>query len=517
MNTHTEFTSNTLRCMEHVNNDLLNNLRKKNDIADELKDLNILVNLIRLFKKELNANEKENWNPLLVSLKSKIRNGEICPGTIDETIGFLDKNWDDKNWGDKNSQSILSFLKERIENLQNEFEILKFNQLNIYAEIKRLNELIVKSYEDIELNYSFECAMLFNQALSYFDKRSHELNYTNIANEAMFEADILERFDEIRTNLGTGRFAPTKIIDLKKEKVYTIQEEDPTISTKPLTLGYKKYLDLKSTDRIYDTLRQMHKCFKDLKICEFEPLADAMRFDPEFVEDFTEEIIHYQNTVVEKYLKIKNLVSTLLQYNIDRIDWPDRLLAILDQRFSDHRSIFPKDYEEAFDTIYYGERKLDKWGKLVVSIFYQHEVEFEVDYYINNLINTSKPDPKQSVYGWAMSLCYKAAEFKSPEMHTQLFFKIEEEIEKRGISLGLCAAFYKYNNIYDFYKFLSDTLLESMKIDDKYPGDIFESELKVILDKFESEGDLSRSRIAYFTFTKMKTEAEYMKTYNNFY
>lgn len=214
MNTHTEFTSNTLRCMEHVNNDLLNNLRKKNDIADELKDLNILVNLIRLFKKELNANEKENWNPLLVSLKSKIRNGEICPGTIDETIGFLDKNWDDKNWGDKNSQSILSFLKERIENLQNEFEILKFNQLNIYAEIKRLNELIVKSYEDIELNYSFECAMLFNQALSYFDKRSHELNYTNIANEAMFEADILERFDEIRTNLGTGRFAPTKIIDL---------------------------------------------------------------------------------------------------------------------------------------------------------------------------------------------------------------------------------------------------------------------------------------------------------------
>ncbi|GME74539.1 unnamed protein product [[Candida] boidinii] len=216
-----------------------------------------------------------------------------------------------------------------------------------------------------------------------------------------------------------------------------------------------KHLEFSSIDEIYNTIRQIERCFPYLNIIEAEPFGRSERFDPMLTANFTKEIIYNQDNIVSKFSKIYKLQSQLKEFCIVPIDWHDRLLAIIDNSFNEGVApIYASNYQELLENIYYDGQKLSNWGKLLVVIFHPHQIEYETCLYINNLISSSTIEPNTSAHRWALDLCFKLNNFYNIVPFKQLFFKIYKEFEKRNIEFGFYEIHENCNSIKELTEFL---------------------------------------------------------------
>ncbi|GME99174.1 unnamed protein product [[Candida] boidinii] len=116
--------------------------------------------------------------------------------------------------------------------------------------------------------------------------------------------------------------------------------------------------------------------------------------------------------------------------------------------------LYIPNYQEALKDIYYDGQKLGDWGKLLVAIFYPHQIEYETYFYINTLINSSTIEPNTSAHRWAIDLCSELNKFYNLVPFKQLFFKIYNEFKKRSIEFGFYENYENCNSIEDLIQFL---------------------------------------------------------------
>lgn len=90
------------------------------------------------------------------------------------------------------------------------------------------------------------------------------------------------------------------------------------------------------------------------------------------------------------------------------------------------------------------------------------------------------------------------------KMYRHLYFRMHKEYEQCGISFGFIKAFYKHNTVFELLGFLHKHAKETSEILAKCPGDILDSEIIVVFNKFDYVGDHPKSEVAYSKFKNIK-------------
>ncbi|OWB64148.1 hypothetical protein B5S29_g5194 [[Candida] boidinii] len=459
-----ETTEEFLQQLEMMNNQMEKNMQYQSVISDRL---NILYETTE--KLSLNVNSTNNQEQLLNN-----------DNDITEQFEKMDLN------NEQNDDS-LNYIKQAIENIQNDFKSPQDTQAINYAELEKMNDLATSNNERvmqrINHNISYKKIQLQNR-LNGFDGTPpvHKENLLELKNESH------AFFNQVLSDLRVPK-------DFKISSENEVEHDIPT----------EKRLNFSSIDEIYNTIRQIERCFPYLNIIESEPFGRSKRFDYSLTANFTKEIINHNDSIVSKFSKIYNLQSELKQFCIAPTDWHDRLRAIIYPiSHSESTPLYISNYQEALKDIYYDGQKLGDWGKLLVAIFYPHQIECETYFYINTLINSSTIEPNTSAHCWAIELCSELKRFYNLVPFKQLFFKIYNEFKQRSIEFGFCENYENCNSIEDLIWFLKRHADEVDAMIRAYPDYTPESTSGDVI-----EADMSEAlSMDYDRLVRIRTEAE---------
>ncbi|OWB78958.1 hypothetical protein B5S32_g3164 [[Candida] boidinii] len=417
---------------------------------------------------------------------------------LNEDNDIITKQFENLDLNNEQSNDSLNYLKQAIQNIQDDFNMLQDSQVEAYSEVKKMNDLVTSNNEKViqrtrnilsdNNKQLFATVNLFNKFSSFLD----------LSDKIRLKDETFAKFNEIVND---------SVIS-KHSDIYSQNDTDYEISNQfPLNpyIPTGKHHDFSSIEDVYNTIRQMKLCFPHLKLIETEGLNyKTERFGPTLSELFSKNIINHNDSIVTKYSKVFRLQHELQSIRIDPIDWHDRLTAMIDDSVNESSTpIYIPNYQEALKDIYYDGQTLGDWGKLLVAIFHPHQIEYEIRFYINTVITSSTIEPNTSAHNWALRLCSKLCIFHDFVPARQLFFKIYNEFQKRGVASGLEKC---YQDCYCLRDFFSVLMSHASDIDSVF--ETYTDYTHLTLDEVIGTLESCFHTLKYDKLVKIRTEAE---------